>query len=103
MYHWSDFCVYTTKGNAVEKISLDIEWCNINIPDLKNDFDTRMLPESFSKTETMYYLFIIYNYCITCMKNHINIQVILWKVILTCMKSNINRHVILTFKITYKH
>ena len=48
MYHWCDFCMCTMKGVAVERISLDIEWCNTNITELESYFDMYMLPEIVS-------------------------------------------------------
>ena len=43
--NWCDFCVYTLKGVAVERIFLDTEWCNTYIPELESYFDAYMLPE----------------------------------------------------------
>ena len=45
LYAWCDFCVYTTKGVAVERISLDTSWCNTAIPELESYFDAYVLPE----------------------------------------------------------
>ena len=45
LYDWCDFCVYTTKGVAVERILLDTNWCSTAIPELESYFDAYMLPE----------------------------------------------------------
>ena len=45
IYHWCNFCIYKIEGMAVERISLDIEWCNINITELESYYDTCMMPE----------------------------------------------------------
>lgn len=45
IYHWCDFCVYTTKGIGIERIWLDTAWCNTCIPELESYFDAYMLPE----------------------------------------------------------
>ena len=45
LYDWCDFCVYTLKGVAVERIYADTEWC---IPELESYFDAYMLPEIIS-------------------------------------------------------
>lgn len=45
LYNWCDFCVYTLKGVAVERIYADTEWCNLYIPELESYFDAYMLPE----------------------------------------------------------
>ena len=50
MYNWCDFCVYTQKGLALERIWLDTEWCNHHIPELESYFDAYMLPEIVSPT-----------------------------------------------------
>jgi NAD-dependent dihydropyrimidine dehydrogenase PreA subunit len=45
MCHWCDFCIYTLKGVAVEKIWLDSEWSNKYVIELESYFDGHMLPE----------------------------------------------------------
>ena len=45
LYDWCDFCVYTPKGIAVERISLDIEWCDVGIAELDSYYDAHILPE----------------------------------------------------------
>ena len=45
VYHWCEFCVYTPRGNAVERISLDIEWCDIWIAKLDSYYDAHILAE----------------------------------------------------------
>ena len=39
MYSWYDFCVFTPRGVAVERILLDIDWYNKHIPELESFFD----------------------------------------------------------------
>ena len=54
---WCDFCVYTLKGVAVERIFLDAEWCNTYIVELESYFDGYMLPEIvFPKLKPSYVL-----------------------------------------------
>ena len=48
LYDWCDFCVYTPKGIAVERISLDIEWCDIRITELDSYYDAHILSEVLS-------------------------------------------------------
>ena len=43
LYSWCDFCVYTTKGVAVERIYLDPAWCKLSITELESYFDAYML------------------------------------------------------------
>jgi hypothetical protein len=45
IYFWCDFCVYTLKGVAVERLYLDTDWCNIFLPELEGYFDAYMFPE----------------------------------------------------------
>lgn len=45
MCDWCDFCVYTLKGVAIERIFLDTEWCDKYILELESYFDAYMLPE----------------------------------------------------------
>ena len=42
LYDWCDFCVYTTKGVAIEQISIDATWYGT---ELESYFDAYMLPE----------------------------------------------------------
>ena len=39
LYDWCNFCVYTTKGVAVKRISIDATWCGTAIPELESYFD----------------------------------------------------------------
>ena len=48
MCQWCDFCIYTLKGVAVERIWLDTDWCNMYISELESYFDGYMLPEIIS-------------------------------------------------------
>ena len=48
LYDWCDFCIYTPKGIDVDRISLDIEWCDIRIPELDSYYDVHILPEILS-------------------------------------------------------
>ena len=48
LYSWCDFCVFTLKGIEVERIYLDIDWCNTYITELDSYFDAYMLPEIVS-------------------------------------------------------
>ena len=48
MCSWCDFCVYTLKGVATERICLDVEWCNRCIIELESYFDGHMLSEIVS-------------------------------------------------------
>jgi hypothetical protein len=50
IYFWCDFCVYTLKGVAVERLYLDTDWCNIFLPELESYFDAYMLPEIIDPT-----------------------------------------------------
>ena len=79
MYHWCDFCVYTTKGIAVERISLDTDWCNINITKLQSYLDTHVLPEVVCP-KLNHLTFIDY------LCKVINIHVLLCKDIQNCME-----------------
>ena len=45
MFHWCDFCVYTTKGCLATRITLDDEWVKNYVPKLKEYFSNYMLPE----------------------------------------------------------
>ena len=62
-YHWHNLFIYTTKGVAVQRLSLDVEWCAINITELENYFDihthVHAARNSFFKTETIIYLYDI--------------------------------------------
>ena len=42
---WCDFCVYTTKGIAIERIYPDAQWQQTAIPNLDSYFHEQMLPE----------------------------------------------------------
>ena len=42
---WCDFCVYTTKGIAIERIYPDEQWQQMAIPNLDSYFHEQMLPE----------------------------------------------------------
>ena len=42
LYKWCDFCIYTTKGIMVERISLDPDWCDANISQLESYFNTHV-------------------------------------------------------------
>ena len=44
-YDWCDFCVYTPKGVEVERIWLDIEWCEECITGLDGYYKAYVLPE----------------------------------------------------------
>ena len=48
MCHWCDFCIYTLKGVATERIWLDTDWCNLHISELKSYYDAYMIPEIIS-------------------------------------------------------
>ena len=43
--NWCDFCVYTTKGIAIESIYPDMEWKVRNLPKLQYFYDNILLPE----------------------------------------------------------
>lgn len=43
--HWCDFCIYTTRGVAVERIYSDSQWQQIFVPQLDNYFFEHLLPE----------------------------------------------------------
>ena len=45
MFSWCDFCIYTTKGCLVTRISLDEKWVEGNIPRLEAYFEECMLEE----------------------------------------------------------
>ena len=45
LHQWCDFCIYTTKGIMVERISLDPDWCDANISQQESYFNTLMLLE----------------------------------------------------------
>ena len=44
-FSWCDFCIYTTKGCLVTRISLDEKWVEENIPKLEAYFEECMLEE----------------------------------------------------------
>ena len=48
LYDWCDFCVYTPKGTEVERIWLDIEWCEKRIEELDSYYDAYIVPEILS-------------------------------------------------------
>ena len=56
LYSWCDFCVFTLKGIEVERIYLDVDWCNIHITELESYFDAYMLPEIVSPTHKPSYV-----------------------------------------------
>ena len=56
LYGWCDFCVFTLKGIEVERIYLDVDWCNIHITELESYFDAYMLPEIVSPTHKPSYV-----------------------------------------------
>ena len=61
MCHWCDFCIYTLKGVAVERIWLFTD-CNECIPELESYFDGYMLLEIISpKLKLSYVLYIVSN------------------------------------------
>ena len=43
--HWCDFCIYTTRGVAVERIYPDSRWQETFVPKMDNYFFEHMLPE----------------------------------------------------------
>ena len=43
--NWCDFCVYTTKGIAIESIYPDMGWQVRNLPKLQYFYDNILLPE----------------------------------------------------------
>ena len=43
--NWCDFCVYTTKGIAIESIYPDVGWQVRNLPKLQYFYDNILLPE----------------------------------------------------------
>ena len=45
LFSWCDFCVFTTKGCLVTRITLDDRWVDENIPKLQNYFEEVMLEE----------------------------------------------------------
>jgi len=45
MFSWCDFCVYTTKGCLVSRITLDDQWVKDYVPQLKEYFNNFMLEE----------------------------------------------------------
>ena len=45
MFSWCDFCIYTTKGCLVTRITLDEKWVKENIPKLEAYFEECMLEE----------------------------------------------------------
>ena len=55
--NWCDFCVYTTKGIAIESIYPDIEWKVRNLPKLQYFYDNILLPEILlpRMNQVMYY------------------------------------------------
>ena len=44
-YHWCDFCIFTCKGIAVQRIKPDHDWQKKHIPELESYFDDYILPE----------------------------------------------------------
>lgn len=57
MFSWCDFCIYTTKGCLVTRISLDEKWVKENISKLKAYFEECMLEEIIlGRLKPSYYL-----------------------------------------------
>ena len=57
MFSWCDFCVYTTKGCLVTRISLDENWVKDNVPKLEAYFEECMLKEIIcGRLKPSYYL-----------------------------------------------
>ena len=45
MFSWCDYCIYTTKGCLVTRITLDKQWVKDYVPQLKEYFNNSMLEE----------------------------------------------------------
>ena len=57
MFSWCDFCIYTTKGCLVTRVSLDEKWVKENISKLEAYFEECMLEEIIlGRLKPSYYL-----------------------------------------------
>ena len=48
--NWCDFCIFTTKGIAIEHIASDMHWREVSIPKLEYFYDNLLLPEIMLST-----------------------------------------------------